>query len=177
MAKDDIDIHNNADAPASKAKHERLERLVQERTKSLREENQELRLAISELQKTNQQWAESEYKFQVLFEHSNDALVIYSDNEFINCNDAALQLFGYTRDEVLGIHPAEFPPSNQANAENTRLWSKELIETAKRDGKACFQWTLLRKDGGSFPADVVITPFNCMDKPVFLATVRDISNR
>ena len=54
---------------------------------------------------------ESEEKYRALFEQSTDAIYIASqEGNFIDLNQSALDLFGYTREEMIGLDTKEIYP-------------------------------------------------------------------
>ncbi|MGA8864635.1 MAG: PAS domain S-box protein [Gallionella sp.] len=65
-------------------------------------------IAISR-QREEQALRESEHKFEILFGQASlpAALTLFPGQVYVDVNDAWLELFGYTRDEVLGRNPAE----------------------------------------------------------------------
>ena len=55
-------------------------------------------------QRSEEKLTESEMKYRTIFEDSRDALYISSPNgEFMDVNQSALELFGYTREEMIGM--------------------------------------------------------------------------
>ncbi|MCO5259796.1 MAG: PAS domain S-box protein [Crocinitomicaceae bacterium] len=58
---------------------------------------------ISEIQKINNELRQSEEKFKLIFEDSNDAIVILDENKVIEVNRRAIQLFGISKAEFSDI--------------------------------------------------------------------------
>ena len=122
--------------------------------------------------------AESELTYRRLFESSNDAMMLLDSGQFLDCNEAALRMLGYsTRDEFLGKHPGEVSPPLQADGRESRIAADENITTAFRDGRNFFEWLHQRADGTVFAADVLLTPLDYHGRKVLQATVRDITPR
>src|ERR1700677_2907412 len=61
----------------------------------------------------------SESKYRVLFEDSADATWMMDGNGFVECNSAALEMFGYSA-EVPMLHPADISPLNQPDGTSSR---------------------------------------------------------
>ena len=121
---------------------------------------------------------ESESKHRALFEESADANLLMAEKGFLDCNAAALKMFGYsTKAEFLALHPAEFSPTNQPDGTSSREGSERNIATAFLKGKNRFEWMHQRKDGEVFPAEVCITALTLNGRQAQLGTVRDISER
>ncbi len=57
---------------------------------------------ISEIQKVNNELRQSEEKFKLIFEDSNDAIIILDESLVIDVNRRAIQLFGIPKTEFIG---------------------------------------------------------------------------
>jgi diguanylate cyclase (GGDEF)-like protein/PAS domain S-box-containing protein len=117
----------------------------------------------------------SENKYRVLFEDSADANWLMDKKGFLDCNSAALKMFGYPADEMM--HPSDISPPNQRDGTSSRVAAEEKIAAAFRKGTERFEWLHQRKNGNVFPAEVCLTALTLSGKPRLLATVRDISDR
>jgi diguanylate cyclase len=118
---------------------------------------------------------DSENKYRALFEDSADANWLMDKNGFLDCNSAALKMFGYPADEMM--HPSDISPPNQLDGTSSRVAAEEKIAAAFRKGTERFEWLHQRKNGKVFPAEVCLTALTLSGKPRLLATVRDISDR
>ena len=79
-----------------------LEILVEKRTK-------ELKQAISNLEKTQETLRESEHKFRSFLDNSKDAVYMVTiEGNFIWINEAGLELFGYSREDLSTITIRDF---------------------------------------------------------------------
>jgi len=120
----------------------------------------------------------SEIQYRTLFESSTDAIMILDETGLIDCNQAALDMFGWgSRKEFHDQHPADFSPPTQSCGTDSRALVDAYIATAFRDGRHQFEWMHKRMDGSVFPAEVWLTAMELDGKPVLQATVRDISGR
>jgi PAS domain S-box-containing protein len=81
---------------------EQLEELVEQRTYNLKQANEQLQREIAERKRTVEALRENEEKYRILFDESIDAIYITSrEGKFIDANRALLELFGYTREEII----------------------------------------------------------------------------
>lgn len=70
-----------------------------------------------------------EAKYRTLFESSKDAVFLTDDNlNFSEVNDAAVQLLGYSENELVGRNLREFIPEQHLNGQLRRLDEKSSIE-------------------------------------------------
>ncbi len=131
---------------------------------------------VSERKRTEQMLHDSENKYRVLFEDSADANWLLDSTGFLDCNSAALRMFGYSAGSEM-MHPADISPPTQPDGTSSRVRAEERIAAALHNGTDRFEWSHQRKNGDVFPAEVCLTALTLGGKPRLLATVRDISDR
>ena len=127
---------------------------------------------------TERRWAEE--RFRLLFESSRDALMtaMPPSGRFMSGNPAALAMFrAKTEAEFLLHGPWDVSPERQPDGRDSAEKSREMIETAMREGTHFFEWTHKRLDGEEFPANVLITRVEQAGKMFILATIRDITDQ
>ena len=121
---------------------------------------------------------ESERKFRTLFEASNDSVVLFGNGVFLDCNEAALQAFGYEDcEELRGKRIEDLSPVVQPDGRNSTMLIEEETNRAWRDGLDRFECTFRRKDGSVFPAEVVLTQMEMGGSQILQVVVRDITER
>src|ERR1700730_15819085 len=118
----------------------------------------------------------NENKYRALFEESADANWLMDEKGFLNCNSAALQMFGYSAGAEM-MHPADISPPNQPDGTPSRVAAEQKMAAAFLNGRERFEWLHQRKDGSVFPAEVCLTALTLSGRPTLLATVRDITDR
>jgi len=139
---------------------------------------EELRGQYDELVNNEKQIRESEEKFRAIFEETHDALVLFNEDGCIDCNHQALELYGYSsREEILGLNPADVSPLFQPDGQDSPSAAAAHIRAVFEKGAYHFEWLHERKDGSTFLADVLLSAFELKGKPVFLSSVRDITER
>ena len=63
----------------------------------------------------------SEEKFRLLFEKSRDPILIIDDYNFVECNNATIEILGYkSKEELFNVHPSKLSPEYQPD-ESFRL--------------------------------------------------------
>ncbi len=107
-----------------------------------------------------------------LFEQANDALLVTGpDGRLIEANVRAEQLYGYARDELLGLTFAELHPDDR-RAEGRR----QLAETLDR-GQALFEAEHRAHDGRRLPVEISARRVRWRGAAAVIAIVRDVSER
>jgi diguanylate cyclase (GGDEF)-like protein/PAS domain S-box-containing protein len=131
---------------------------------------------ISERKRSEEMLQNSENKYRVLFEDAADANWLMDETGFLDCNSAALEMFGYSAGAPM-LHPADISPPNQPDGTGSRTAADQKIAAAFLHGKNRFEWLHQRKNGNVFPAEVCLTALTLSGRPTLLATVRDITDR
>ena len=135
------------------------------------EKAQSLKSSLDQLQ-------QSEQRFQSLFEKSTDAIILLDSQGFIDCNPAAVELFGYQdKHEVRSLHHADLAPEFQAEGQRSFDVANAHIAAAFTKGSHRFEWIHQRSDRKPFWAEVVLTPISWDGAQILHAIVRDISDR
>ncbi|MEW5858260.1 MAG: PAS domain S-box protein [Cyanobacteriota bacterium] len=145
--------------------NEALEIRVQERTAELEEVVQALQAEIAERKLAQ----ETLKRYQLLSEHARDiVLFIGNQGQIIEANQAAIQAYGYEREEILtlSIQDLRDPPTHTAIAQQ--------LEQAEDRG-ILFTTTHRRKDGSTFPVEVSSQSGVIGNQRVLLSIIRDIS--
>jgi len=132
---------------------------------------------VTERKRSEEMLQNSENKYRVLFEDSADANWLMDEKGFLDCNAAALQMFGYSARAELMLHPADISPVNQPDGTPSRVAADQKIASAFLNGKERFEWMHQRKNGIAFPAEVCLTALTLSWQRMLLATVRDITDR
>ncbi|MBT9314849.1 PAS domain S-box protein [Leptothoe spongobia] len=130
-----------------------------------------------EQEKTAQLQA-SELRFKALFEQAADAILLFGDNGLIDCNQATLDLFGYTdKAQLLAIHPAKISPDVQPDGQRSSDKADAMSQAAFQSGRHRFEWMYRRADGQDFWAEVMLTAIPDRDTTMLHCLVRSISDR
>ncbi|HEY9222266.1 MAG TPA: PAS domain S-box protein [Lutibacter sp.] len=102
----------------------------------------------------------SERKYRDIFEKAIDAVLILKDGFFVDCNEAALKMFGLNRETLFNIHPSELSPEIQPDGASSFLKAEEMMKIALEKGSNRFRWYHQNKNGHIFPAEVTLTRVN-----------------
>jgi PAS domain S-box-containing protein len=139
---------------------------------------EELRGQYEELAVSEKRIRESEEKFRTLFEKIHEALIVYTGRRFTDCNQRALELFGFaSKEEFLALMPKDIFPLVQPDGKDSVRCGETHFRKALQEGSDHFEWVHKKKDGSLFSADVLLSRFELDGKPSVLASIRDISDR
>ena len=126
-----------------------------------------------------QELAHEHALFKTLFDGSRDAIVLLEQDRIIDCNQAALSLFGAAGAAQLErIEPARLQPARQpGGVASVASWGALRADHAGHDVHGCFEWDFLALDGRKFTADVSVTAARSGDTGVTQLIMRDITAR
>jgi len=120
---------------------------------------------------------ESENRYRTLFESANDAILIMQDNQFIECNQKTLEVFGCTREQIVGQTPHKFSPPVQPDGRDSAQKAQEKITTVLNGQPDVFEWRHKRYNGEVFDAEISLSLIEIESQKYIQAIVRDISVR
>jgi two-component system sensor histidine kinase/response regulator len=133
---------------------------------------------LTERKRAEEKLRDSESRYRVLFDGAADASLLVNEKGFVDCNSAALRMFGYaTVADLTALHPADLSPPNQPDGTPSQAGSEQHIAMAFLKGKNRFEWLHRRKNGEDFPTEVCLTALRLHGRPALLGTVRDITER
>jgi PAS domain S-box-containing protein len=137
---------------------------------------------VAILSETNEKTANelkySEMKYRGLFESSSDAIMLLDEKGFFDCNNAALNIFGYSnKEDFTKMHLSQVSPPFQPDGVDSGTATNKNIAEAFKNGTNHFEWIHRKNNGEDFTADVLLSALNFKAIQVLQATVRDITGR
>jgi PAS domain S-box-containing protein len=132
----------------------------------------ELKNQISEGKPPEEALRESEDKYRQLFKTVTDAIMLFDagTRNFIDVNDAALSLYGYSREEFLKLRHLDITAEpEKSDASIRQTMEGELVRIPVRYHK--------KKDGTIFPVEISSSTFKLKNRKVLCGVIRDITER
>jgi len=113
----------------------------------------------------------SEAKYRTLFTQIADPIFIFDKetHRFLDCNQAALDMYGYTLKELYNMTPLQLHPTEE------RSKVKNNINTEDDTSPNCY--THITKGGEAIQVEIHSAPINYEGKEAWISIVRDISER
>jgi PAS domain S-box-containing protein len=132
---------------------------------------------ITERRRLEEALRESEKKYFEILNHANDSILVHEVAEngalgrFIEVNDTACHMLGYTHEEMLQMRPLDI----STNYHEPSL--EKVLGDLRTRGKASFETEHRRKDGSIVPVEINAHKVEMQGRKVAISVVRDISER
>lgn len=127
-------------------------------------------IAIKQDITESKRYREGLEKFRLLAKHISDIIIfIDSTGKIIDINDAAVCVYGYTREELMNMYISDIQRRDKEEV-------KSFIEKA-RNSSLIFETINYRKDGSCFPVEVNTKSADISGKEINISIIRDITER
>ncbi|MEQ6167362.1 sigma 54-interacting transcriptional regulator [Ekhidna sp. MALMAid0563] len=102
----------------------------------------------------------------------NDPVVIMDMDagHFVDCNDLALKLFDFSKEELLQTNPSKLSPSN-VYGHDAEAYSRQLMQEALAGANPAFDWIHVGKDGKELPCEVRLMRIPPFDRNLVRGTI------
>ena len=163
---------------AAKEKAEENEHSLLLKNEEYESINKELWQTNDELKTAKEKVEESENKFKNLYESLSLAYLIIKDGVCIDCNKAALDIYGIeNKDEIIGKPPTDFSPEFQPNKKSSLDEAIRQTEIALKKGYHTFEWVAMRKNKELFYNEVSLKKFYYKNELHLQCLTTDITER
>ena len=119
--------------------------------------------------------AHEAHRFKQILDKARDMIFMFDADtlQFVYLNQGALQSMGYTREELLQLHPYDIKPQFPEPA------FRQVIAPLLSGDQEVLQFETIhrRKDGSDFPVEIFLQLAHEEDVHRFVAIVRDITER
>ncbi len=128
---------------------------------------------ITERKKSIRSRQKSEQKYHTLIELASAGILVAENNKITQVNRTAEQIYGYSKDELIGQSPGILSPDQYRECHRKMLL--DILTSGKAD-RMIFEEEGLRKDGSLVPIEISFT-IEVEKENMIIAVVRDISER
>jgi PAS domain S-box-containing protein len=132
---------------------------------------------ISRRKEAEELMMRAEQRYRGLLEAAPDAMVVVNKTgEIVLVNVQTEKQFGYSRDELIGRKVTDIIPIGFAErlvADKLRSPEEALAQVIGTG----IELTALRRDGGEFPIEIMLSPLESADGILVTAAIRDIAVR
>lgn len=120
----------------------------------------------------------SEGALQLVFERSPDAILLFDNGVYIDCNQAAVDMLrAASKDELLSLSPSDLSPAIQPDGTSSATKAQEMTAIALDRGSHRFEWLAKRRNGSEFPVEVLLTAIPFQERKILYVVWRDITRR
>jgi len=113
------------------------------------------------------------FPYRLLFERANDAVFISGlDDRILDANQAACELYGYSRDELLSMHVVDLQAPERRGTRGA-----VITQEIEHHGGRPFETVDIRKDGRRIDVEVTTSQIESEAGPLAMSIARDISDR
>jgi PAS domain S-box-containing protein len=118
--------------------------------------------------------------FESFFERTSDAVWLFDPQAgvFVDCNDAAVSLFGAkNKGQLLQVTPPQLSPSIQPDGISSEERTAQIIALVEKHKSYQFEWVSRHMDGHEIPLEVSCTQIVKDGRVLNVVMARDISER
>jgi len=99
------------------------------------------------------------------------------NHSIIDCNQAALNMFGVTDKEEYKTNFHNYSPEYQPNGALSEIWKSKCLEEVLEKPRGKFDWTHLTPEGELLPCEVTIVRSSYEGRQIFIAYMRDMREK
>jgi len=132
---------------------------------------------MAEREKAESALQESEKHYHELFDLANDGIVLMQGHKFVESNQKALEIYGWSKDKVIGKTPWEISPLNQPDGRNSKEKAQSMLKEAYAGKVKHFEWLHIKEDGSLVYVEVSLNKVYLDEIQTLLVHIRDITER
>lgn len=128
---------------------------------------------LTNIQRTAQALKQSEIKYRMIFEESNDAILLLHGDRIVDANIAALRLFTQTAGQIRTTDLFDF--SWDTGVANEKLYHQQKAKLANRKNVK-FNW-LIKSDNEAVETEIALTEIILENKLYFQCVIHDLTEQ
>ena len=132
---------------------------------------------ITHIRRAEEAVRESEARYRALVEHAPEAIAVLDveSGRFIDINAATERVFGYAREEILGMRPTDFARETQPDGTPSTELAQRQIARAIAGETAIFEWTCRHASGRDMVVQVSLSRLPAQGRELIRSVVTDIT--
>ena len=119
---------------------------------------------------------DSETRYRLLYEQCGDGVFIIKNHQIIDCNQTALSLFGYEKDQLLGSRLDSLSPAYQPDGQLSRDKANQLSQQALQGNEQSAEWLHKREGGTLFYVSLKLNRLELNEETHLIATLHNIDS-
>ena len=121
----------------------------------------------------------SEARNRTLVESAPDAIVVLDveTRRFVDCNRKAVELFGWSRAELMERGPIDISPSHQPDGRRTADIAVDYLQQAMQGAEPVFEWMHCDRDGQHIPCEVQLVRLPDPTRMLIRGSMTDVRER
>jgi PAS domain S-box-containing protein len=136
-------------------------------------------LLSRESARRDERLAASEARYRTLTESAPEAIVVLDmgAGRFVDCNQKAIDLFGWSAEELLTKSPIDISPAVQPDGRPSGDMAGGYLRQAMEGGTPAFEWVHQARDGRSIPCDIRLVRLPDPRRMLVRGSMTDITER
>ena len=132
-----------------------------------------------EKRSTHQALMESEQRFRTLVEYAPEAIVVLNvqTGHFVDANENAARLFGYSRESLLNMGPLDVSPAMQPDGRTSAELAASYIHDAEAGGAPIFEWVCRNASGQAVCCEIRLVRLPAAGRTLVRGSMMDITER
>ncbi|MBE0698118.1 MAG: PAS domain S-box protein, partial [Anaerolineaceae bacterium] len=118
---------------------------------------------------------ESQQRYFSLFEFASDAIFLMRGHIIIECNRRCEEIFGMSRDEILGCTPFDLSPELQPDGQRSAEIGSRLIQLSLEGTPQVFSWVHQQKNGSALDMEINLGRVMVNGEALTQAVLRDMT--
>lgn len=116
--------------------------------------------------------------YRILFENASEVLIFAHEFKIIDCNNAALTLFGFSeKSKMTGHYISDFSPELQTDGQNSSEKYQNLITGIAKSESLKYTWKHQKCNGIEFESEVSVQSFDHSDQNYQKITLRELAQK
>ncbi|MCX9012508.1 MAG: PAS domain S-box protein [Candidatus Methanoperedens sp.] len=153
--------------------HDELELRVQERTAELIRTNEALKNEIAERKQAEEKLQQSEEKYRILIDNSQDGVFIIQNAKIQFANEAFARIAGYTVEEMTGNEFQRFVAPEDLEMVADRYYRRQAGEDVPKE----YEFRMLHKSGTRVLINMNVGLITYHDRVASMGTAKDITEK